>query len=191
MGEKRKSVKVFNEWNKLASKTDNIGTIFHTKHAAAHTNTPNTSCTFTKCMFMRPQSERVCLCPCASALTHESENWVEGSITFDHRNGLKMASLLNHACTHRCTQAVWRYMESPNTIWCLDFILKSNQLKSVVNISWKFSLTELQLSHKNQLQFELCVWTLFKMSSWRWVRSIVSNTHWAVCNILYVYITVC
>jgi len=50
-------LKVFNEWNKLASKTDNIGTIFHTKHAAAHTNTPNTSCTFTKCMFMRLQSE--------------------------------------------------------------------------------------------------------------------------------------
>lgn len=45
---KERVVKVFNEWNKLASKTDNIGTIFHTKYAAAHTNTPNPSCTFTK-----------------------------------------------------------------------------------------------------------------------------------------------
>lgn len=35
---KERVLKVFNEWNKLASKTDNIGTIFHTKHAAAHTN---------------------------------------------------------------------------------------------------------------------------------------------------------
>lgn len=45
---------------------------------------------------MRPQSEWVCVCPCASALTHESEKWEEMSVTFDHNNGLEMASLLNN-----------------------------------------------------------------------------------------------
>ncbi len=38
--EKKESViKVFNKLNKLASKTEHIGTIFHTKHAAAHKHT--------------------------------------------------------------------------------------------------------------------------------------------------------